>query len=378
MAKKGDSEVMTSMETINDNDGAEGPAMPLPDAAGKHHPPRRFPRVDAMELEAPVALVNFPSARQRGGGGGEAPLDVIERGGRPGVPFDNCSLSTVGGSGEVSSHRRRKKYTTTTVTTTTITKILLPHMQQTVVFEGADGDAKQNALDPQAVLMAIEGNKKMSAQNPTEMQSTEGTKSCNGTGHTREQGSPSYGDEAPASRPIHAMRTHRLSQKPSNQGYNGISSSSKKTNNGGINKIILPKIESFTAHQGAPANLTPHEDSSSKHLQTAKGYTTVPQQPWICSQKTVGNTTVTHHQLSALRMPQSGNHNGPSYGGTARESTEQSISNNDGYFPLPQHSPRPRSGAPHTHNNAQLSGHGAEMPWILNEERQENGWHTAG
>ncbi|KAF5223545.1 hypothetical protein ECC02_003277 [Trypanosoma cruzi] len=381
MAKKRDSEVMTSMGEKKDNGGVKGPGMPLPDAAGKHHPPRRFPRVDAMELEAPVALVNFPRARQRGVGGGEAPLDVIERGNRPGVPFDQCSLSTVGGNGDVSSHRRRKKYTTTTVTTTTITKILLPHMQQAVVFEGAEGDAKHTALDPQVFLMAIEGNKKTPGQNPNEMQSTEGAKLCNGTGHIREQGPPSYGDESPASRPNHAMRMHRSSQSPSLQGNNCISSSSnssKKNNNGEINKIILPKIESFRAHQCVPANLAPHGNASSKNLQSAKGYAAVPQQPWICSQNTVGNTTVTHHQSSALRKPQAGSRHGPSYGGTARESAEQSISNNDGCFSLPQHLPRPRSGAPPAQIDGQPPGHGVSAPWILNEVRQENGWHTAG
>ncbi|RNF01957.1 uncharacterized protein Tco025E_08482 [Trypanosoma conorhini] len=353
---------------------ASGSGTP-PLQTGQLHP-HRLPSVEALEMEIPVVLSNFPRVRQRGGGGsvsGPSRRETIERGNPVGVPFDQWSLSTIGGDSAATTHRRRKKYTTTTVTTTTVTKILLPHMQQVVAFPDADGAVNHNAGDSQAVAVAIEGGSRALRENSGELNRVDGAAVLRGPGHSIEKRQLSPKEGTPASRPLQPARRNRSSRGQPNE--NGANS----TNNG---KGVLPDIASLKVYRLESEEPTPREDAAARQPPDEGSYAMAPQQPWLYSQQTFGKTAVTHHGSSLPRLPDAGNQRGPSPGSLPGASADYKGHNEGGSLVGPQSvatPPNPRQLQPiayHAHHRGIQLSHEAEAPWILSEERQENGWRA--
>ncbi|KAH8608838.1 hypothetical protein ERJ75_001228300 [Trypanosoma vivax] len=121
----------------------------------------RIPYADAIEPQMPAIFINSSHDNPHQQRDPERvstsvlSLPTFERGTNSGIPFDTCSLSTVGGGSE-RKHRRVRRRTTTVVTTTTITKILLPSPSHLALLDkgiacGTKVDI--NGITPQDALL---------------------------------------------------------------------------------------------------------------------------------------------------------------------------------------------------------------------------------
>ncbi|KEG06201.1 hypothetical protein DQ04_15301010 [Trypanosoma grayi] len=325
----------------------------------------RVPRVNVVELKTPVALANFPRLRQRCGGVNGAALPTIERGTTPGVPFDQCSLSTVD-SGSSTSHRRRKKYTTTTVTTTTITKIMLPHMRQVVLFDDT------NTTDSNTIRRVMEGERSDIMPNQ------------NGSLNTEAAGTLNNVNQNYAFRPVEDQPPDSVGVEP-NVPRLPIAMANRRQPHS------LPSVSNSTAPQTPPPPLrSPHVEKGELAAYAGGALSQMPtgdtgQQPWVISNKTASMTSSVTHRHPAVK-PFRGN--GSQQLSTNPSTTLQPNGNphqvEEPFLVEPQEAATPPHSrhlrfmdtTPGEHNTG--LGEPLMRPWILNEERDENEWHAVG
>ncbi|KAH9581944.1 hypothetical protein LSM04_001235 [Trypanosoma melophagium] len=328
---------------------------------GSLYHPNRLPRVGVVEMEIPVVMANFPRGSRTGIANDNNTLPIVERGTTPGVPFDLCSLSTVGSHsvGSASTHRRFKKYTTTTITTTTVTKIVLPHMSQVISSDVS------NPMHPQNILMAIEDKKSGDDRKLGNSNALESSQVRNGDGHVyprkdeQQQERPEWDtNNAPVSDgiPLKASRHPRQNSSNPNSSNSPQTSDASNGRNG-----------SFTSGE-----LLPHTESSPPQQQ---------QQPWVFNHQTVSKTTSVSRHLP----PVSGTHKKEkrdlSVNGTAIPLRDEQARHNrqEGYGEphdtnTPSHSQCLHS-MPNSAANEKISEN-LRQPWILNEEKTQREWYT--